>query len=126
MPSHEPICTRELRFLTLSYACAWQVDDVHGKVRISGTQDQVQRAVRMCEETIGPLRTAELDSSEAMVSGCDGGDDWLGLEEITEEEYHYDRNTVVRRMHRWSLEPHLRSPLSTHGPISVTPLFAVV
>ena len=126
MTSHEPICTRELRFLTLSYACAWQVDDVHGKVRISGTPYQVQLAVRMCEALMVSHHTAELDSSEAMVSGCDGGDDWLGLEEITEEEYHYDRNTVVRRMHRWSLEPHLRSPLSTHGPISVTPLFAVV
>ena len=126
MTSHEPICTRELRFLTLSYACAWQVDRVRSKVHISGTQDQVQLAVRMCEETIAPLRTAELDSSEAMVGGCDGGDDWGDLELITEEEYHYDRNTVVRRMHRWSLEPHLRSPLSTHGPISVTPLFAVV
>jgi hypothetical protein len=118
--------TRELRFLTLSYACAWQLDDVHGKVRITGTQDQVELAVQMCEAIMDPLRTAELDSSEAMVCGCDGGDDWWDLELITEEEYHYDRNTVVRRMHRWSLEPHLRSPLSTHGSISVTPLFAVV
>ena len=61
MTSHEPICTRELRFLTLSYACAWQVDRVRSKVRISGTQDQVQRAVRMCEATMVSHRTTELD-----------------------------------------------------------------
>jgi rRNA processing protein Krr1/Pno1 len=59
--SHEPICTRELRFLTLSYACAWQVDDVRSKVRITGTQDQVELAVRMCEEIMDSHRTTELD-----------------------------------------------------------------
>jgi hypothetical protein len=59
--SHEPICTRELRFLTLSYACAWQVDRVRSKVRISGTPYLVQRAVRMCEALMVSHHTIELD-----------------------------------------------------------------
>ena len=61
MTSHEPICTRELRFLTLSYACAWQVDSVRSKVHISGTQDRVELALQMCKEIMDSQRTTELD-----------------------------------------------------------------
>jgi hypothetical protein len=59
--SHEPICTRELRFLTLSYACAWQVDSVRSKVHISGMQDRVELALQMCKEIMDSQRTTELD-----------------------------------------------------------------
>ena len=61
MTSHEPICTRELRFLTLSYACAWQVDPGRSKVHIRGTPYQVQLAVRMCEALMVSHHTIELD-----------------------------------------------------------------
>ena len=61
MTSHEPICTRELRFLTLSYACAWQVDSVRSKVHISGMQDRVELALQMCKEIMDSQRTTELD-----------------------------------------------------------------
>ena len=61
MTSHEPICTRELRFLTLSYACAWQVDPGRSKVHITGTPYQVQLAVQMCEALMVSHHTIELD-----------------------------------------------------------------
>jgi hypothetical protein len=37
------------------------VDDVHGKVRITGTPYQVQLAVQMCEALMVSHRTTELD-----------------------------------------------------------------